>query len=163
MFDELVKVDLGKLVSVSLCFFPIVNEFGETGALGCLGKYLEVVEQDGVVGREPHLGELILVIGYCSTVHADSFAPLWCALTLEEACVFVLVPRMYRFSVDGLDGVMDFQVLESFVVPCGFNQVGSPEVAWEEAADEVQNSSLNAHFSAGCGRIRVVGELDGPR
>ena len=44
MFDELVKVYPGKLVSVSLCFFPIVNEFGETGALGCLGKYLEVVE-----------------------------------------------------------------------------------------------------------------------
>ena len=94
----LVKVDLGKLVCVSIYFVPIVDEFGETGALGGLGKLLEVeievMDKDSVVGREPHLGELIFVLCYGRTVCAEAFDLLWCALMSEEACVGVLGPGL---------------------------------------------------------------------
>ena len=64
--DELVEMDLGELVYISVCFPPFANEFDETGTLGGLGKDIEVeldmANEDGVVGRETHIGEFILVL-----------------------------------------------------------------------------------------------------
>ena len=67
-------------------FFPILNEFGETGALGGLGKVLEVeldiVCSDIVVSREPYLCEFILILDGGCAICMDAFAPFWCTLTL---------------------------------------------------------------------------------
>ena len=122
--DELIKVDLGEVVSISVCFVPIVDEFGEIGTLGSLGKDIEVepevLNEDIIVGHEHHFGEFILLIEDGSAVHAYAFAPLVCTLTLEEACFCVLVTRLDRFSVDSLNDVMYCHVLEGFFVAHGF-------------------------------------------
>ena len=91
-------------MSISVRFVPIINEFGETCALGSLGKYLEVelkmVYKDSVVSREPYLCEFILVLGDGFVVSSDAFSPLWCSLMLEEACVCVLGPGFDQIGVD---------------------------------------------------------------
>ena len=40
---------------------------------------------------------------------------------LEEACVYVLGPRLDIFGVDGLYDVVDCHILEVFVVDRGFD------------------------------------------
>ena len=121
--NELVEVVLGKVVSISVRFFPIINEFGKTCALGSLGKYLEVelemVDKDLAVGCDLHIGEFILVIGDVCAVCLDAFSLLWYNFTLEEACICVLGPSFDRFSVDKLDDVVGCHVLEGFVVAHG--------------------------------------------
>ena len=80
-----------------------------------------MVDKDSIAGCEPHIGEFILVFGGLCDVRSGAFAPLWCALTLEEAYVCVLGPRIDQFGVDGLDDVVDCHVLEISVVARGFN------------------------------------------
>ena len=118
-----------------------------------------MVDEDGVVGREPNIGEFILVLCDVCAVCADALDTPWRALTLEEACICVLGPRIDIFGAYGLYDVVNCHVLEVFVVARGFDYVGFPDVAQEEAVDEVHNALLNAHFRAGCGRIPVVGKL----
>ena len=75
-------------------FVPIINEFGETCALGSLGKYLKVeldmVDEDGVGGGESHIGEFILTFGNGCDVCSDAFITLWGTLTIEKSCVCIL-------------------------------------------------------------------------
>ena len=53
------------------------------------------MDKDYVVGREPYLGELVLIFCYVLALCADLFTPLWCDLVLEEASVGVLGSHIY--------------------------------------------------------------------
>ena len=50
------------------------------------------MDEESVVGHEPHISEFILVFGDGCAVYSYTFASLWCALKLEEAYVYVLGP-----------------------------------------------------------------------
>ena len=75
------------------------------------------MDKDSIVCSKPHLGELVLILCDCRAVCADAFTPLWGALALWEARVSVLVSRLDVFSLDGLNDVVDGDILEGFFVP----------------------------------------------
>ena len=80
-----------------------------------------MVDKDGLVGCESHIGEFIIVFGDGCAVQLDTYNPLWFALMLEKACVCILGPGFDLFGLDLLDDVVDDYVPEGFFVAHGFD------------------------------------------
>ena len=79
-----------------------------------------MVDEDGVVGCESHLGEFIIVFGDGCAVQLDTYNPLWFALMLEKACVCILGTGFDLLGFNRMDDFMDDHVLKVCVFFRGF-------------------------------------------
>ena len=134
--DQVVKIFPEKHGAILMVFVPLVYPPLESFALRYLGEALELefypVHEEGVIGVETYVGELVHILEEVGYVLADAVRPNWRLLAFVERTLRVLGTGFDGLGCDGLDDGMDADVPDLEALATGVKQVCFPHVCWED-------------------------------